>query len=433
MNDKQVQIQHIFKMIDADEAAAIAKAFAIVESVSETDLSYNMRYVNNAHSISRSIDDRTGETIMTYAVSKEKIGIVKLLREHFADINAPRRDGKTPLAVAYERGAVEMVRFLLSRNADSRLVSLTVSSPSANQCEAAKLISDRMTINNKFPCHCCGYLVNEYIGYSEICRICHWEEDGSMLRWPYRGGGPNHVSLMEAQRNYQDFGASEERRRQRASLPLSTDVRDRGWRPISLEIDNFERSDKTYGPIFDSISEYYWRDSFWLKNEARYKDVGVFRVIPLRGVLPIEFGMTRKEAREVIGLPVSPYVRPSVSPYLSDTYLNRGFQVFFDADNRVEFIELRNSVSAVYKGFSVLETKATSVVNSVSKDAPYDESDPKLGYRYTFPDLEMRLWRNHIAKEQYDPDDYSGIYFLTMGLGKPGYYSNASEIPEIEE
>ena len=64
--------------------------------------------------------------------------------------------------------------------------------------------------NGLFACPCCGFAtLGEVAGY-EICHICFWEDDGQddpevEENW----GGPNHVSLVQARRNFLEFGAAE--------------------------------------------------------------------------------------------------------------------------------------------------------------------------------------------------------------------------------
>jgi hypothetical protein len=66
-----------------------------------------------------------------------------------------------------------------------------------------------MTEEITYRCPCCGYLTLPYEASFEICHVCFWQDDGqgdtsATEVW----GGPNHdLSLAQARRNYQEFGA----------------------------------------------------------------------------------------------------------------------------------------------------------------------------------------------------------------------------------
>jgi hypothetical protein len=86
-----------------------------------------------------------------------------------------------------------------------------------------------------YPCPCCGYLVfDEPAGSDDICEICFWHDDLSQLRFP-RMTGANHVSLLDAQRNYREFGACEERVLAFARRPTAADDRDETCR-VSITV-----------------------------------------------------------------------------------------------------------------------------------------------------------------------------------------------------
>ncbi|MFH8396799.1 CPCC family cysteine-rich protein [Streptomyces anulatus] len=66
-------------------------------------------------------------------------------------------------------------------------------------------------MSDSYPCPCCGHRVfDDMPGSHEICPVCFWEDDRVQFRWPTMAGGANKVSLIEAQRNYQDFGACDQ-------------------------------------------------------------------------------------------------------------------------------------------------------------------------------------------------------------------------------
>jgi hypothetical protein len=122
---------------------------------------------------------------------------------------------------------------------------------------------------SKFPCPCCGYLVfNQVPGFHQTCPICGWEDDLSQLRFPLMPGSSNGVCLREAQRNFADYGASEQRNRGRVRDPVEGEALDPGWRPLDLERDNVEQPARgiRYGDSYpwpDTTVLYYWRATYW--------------------------------------------------------------------------------------------------------------------------------------------------------------------------
>ena len=64
--------------------------------------------------------------------------------------------------------------------------------------------------NRLFACPCCGFATLGEVADFEICPICFWEDDGQDdPESEENRGGPNHVSLIEARRNYLKFGSAE--------------------------------------------------------------------------------------------------------------------------------------------------------------------------------------------------------------------------------
>lgn len=61
----------------------------------------------------------------------------------------------------------------------------------------------------KYKCPCCGYYTfEERAGESyDICPVCFWEDDPVQLNNPTLEGGANKVSLLQAQKNFKEFGA----------------------------------------------------------------------------------------------------------------------------------------------------------------------------------------------------------------------------------
>ncbi|AIJ20651.1 CPCC family cysteine-rich protein [Amycolatopsis methanolica] len=64
-----------------------------------------------------------------------------------------------------------------------------------------------------YACPCCGYLTLRERGGFEICEVCFWEDDGQDAHDAdeVRGGPNGWLSLTQARRNFESFGAVEEK------------------------------------------------------------------------------------------------------------------------------------------------------------------------------------------------------------------------------
>jgi hypothetical protein len=81
-------------------------------------------------------------------------------------------------------------------------------------------------------CPCCGYNTfnsNERLVY-DICPICFWEDDPIQFQNPQAKGGANNVSLIEAQTNFNEFGACEKIMVQNVRKPETNDLLNPEWK-----------------------------------------------------------------------------------------------------------------------------------------------------------------------------------------------------------
>lgn len=147
-----------------------------------------------------------------------------------------------------------------------------------------------------------------------------------------------------------------------------------------------------------------------------------YNVVPLEGIGPVRLGMSRAQARVAMNLQSQIRTDHAHSPGI-DFYHDNAFQVFFDAENRVEYIELapESSFVAFYKGVRVHETLDPELLGVIEKDAEFDEDDSEIGYSYISPSLELSVWRPML------PDEGENGCFATIGIGKRGYYSAAAD------
>ena len=105
-----------------------------------------------------------------------------------------------------------------------------------------------------------------------------------------------------------------------------------------------------------------------------------------------------------------------------DAFHGGAFQVFYGGVvPRVVYIELSSGpdIEAEISGHGVFTTPADELVTILRDLAPFDASDPELGYSYVFPDLDLAVWRPVVPE---DAEDEGGRYFSTIGVGVAGYF-----------
>jgi hypothetical protein len=81
--------------------------------------------------------------------------------------------------------------------------------------------------NGKYYCKCCGYstLIEYPNGTYEICEICFWEDDIYQSENPNAKIGPNRVSLIQARKNFEEFGACEIEMKINVKKPSENEIR----------------------------------------------------------------------------------------------------------------------------------------------------------------------------------------------------------------
>jgi hypothetical protein len=107
-----------------------------------------------------------------------------------------------------------------------------------------------------------------------------------------------------------------------------------------------------------------------------------YEVVPHVGVGPVRFGMTREQVRRAMPGPCEPFRKGPFAQQETDAFQGSAFQVFYGDAATVEFIELSKGqeVRARYAGLSIFETPADEVVARISQLAPFDPSNPEIGY-----------------------------------------------------
>jgi hypothetical protein len=146
----------------------------------------------------------------------------------------------------------------------------------------------------------------------------------------------------------------------------------------------------------------------------------VFNIESLIGIGPIKFGQTRSEVQAILADLGQP--EAALRPPNTDCFFQNAFQVSYDEDGRVAFIEAAPSSAfrVQFHSSSLHEMPADDAVRLVSQFAEYDRNDPDKGYSYIFPALQLSLWRPVLPSA--DPDDTEGRHFEAVGAGKAGYF-----------
>ena len=82
-------------------------------------------------------------------------------------------------------------------------------------------------MTDKYFCHCCGYnTLSEFPnGTYENCKICFWEDDAYQTKNPEENCSPNNVSLIQARKNFEEFGACEKSMIKNVRKPNKFDIR----------------------------------------------------------------------------------------------------------------------------------------------------------------------------------------------------------------
>ncbi|MBX7094483.1 MAG: hydrolase [Flavobacteriales bacterium] len=83
----------------------------------------------------------------------------------------------------------------------------------------------------KMTCPCCGYICRSDSpkGHFNTCEICFWEDDPIQSEDPNYSGGANDISLKDAQRNFNLFGACNKEFLKFVRPVNELDIRDPEW------------------------------------------------------------------------------------------------------------------------------------------------------------------------------------------------------------
>lgn len=81
-------------------------------------------------------------------------------------------------------------------------------------------------------CSCCGYKTLEDDTVFEVCEICSWQDDEFFGDSPDCENNVNRISLLQAQKNFIEFGACNKESIKYVRKPDENDKRDLNWKPV---------------------------------------------------------------------------------------------------------------------------------------------------------------------------------------------------------
>lgn len=86
---------------------------------------------------------------------------------------------------------------------------------------ASELTSDK---TRRYKCPCCGYYTLTESGQWEICDVCFWEDDPIQAASPDLEAGANNMSLNQARKNFEKYGAVDEKSVPFVRMPTAEEV-----------------------------------------------------------------------------------------------------------------------------------------------------------------------------------------------------------------
>jgi hypothetical protein len=145
-----------------------------------------------------------------------------------------------------------------------------------------------------------------------------------------------------------------------------------------------------------------------------------FTLVPFKSIGDIRIGMARAEVRAAMSEEPKAFLKTPTSERPTDGFHELCVQVFYDSDDRAEYIELSRdpSIHPQLDGVRVFEIPAAELVKQLGRDADYDSESEDDPTDVVFPDLSMSLWRPYGDS----PDDPDSRFFRTVGIGRVAYY-----------
>lgn len=139
-------------------------------------------------------------------------------------------------------------------------------------------------------------------------------------------------------------------------------------------------------------------------------------VIPHNSIGPIKLGMSKKSVREIFGKPYfsnDSYTKFNINFPAKDYYFNNAFQINYDKNENVEFIEVSShkDYQIILDEISIFDNSPEKILNLLKKHDLPDENNSEYPLNIIFKNLDLTLYREHNENEKFD----------AIGIGIKGY------------
>ncbi len=151
-----------------------------------------------------------------------------------------------------------------------------------------------------------------------------------------------------------------------------------------------------------------------------------YLVEPTIGIGPVRFGMGREEVRELLGSPN--YVEAAHEKWgiqfpAKDCFFDSCIQIRYDLDEKVEDIQYsaHPSFSVVFDSIPVHDSDVDTIAKAIERSAKLNRGEREFPHVYSFPDIGLSLWREHLGKSKFD----------TINLRRPESESEKKEANQL--
>lgn len=158
------------------------------------------------------------------------------------------------------------------------------------------------------------------------------------------------------------------------------------------------------------------------------RPVTTFEVTSGVGTGPVALAAPRSDVHRAMGRPNNvERLTDEHSSQNRDFFHSNAFQVFYDARDRVEYVELSldPTFRVVLQGRPVLLEPADQIITWAETLWRLDRTDKEFPYSAVFPDVDLAFWRPTVPEPGAPIDtegQTAGLTFETVGVGIPGYF-----------